>query len=155
MNLTQDAFGALFDVSKGAVSQWESKRPETRTTPTTSNLSEMSRLSGVPLTWLLDDEALVDEPWAAEAGATARANGNTPSEATRPKVSLEEALPLVLDAMARAAQRDKLRTALLAVLEDDAPAYRQRLGELLNEPASSAEVPSTASAASAGNRKVA
>lgn len=46
---------------------------------------------------------------------------------------LIESIPVVLDAMARAPQRDKLRTALLAVLDDDAPAYRQRLAELLTE----------------------
>jgi hypothetical protein len=45
--------------------------------------------------------------------------------------SMDEALLVVLDAMAVAPQRDKLRTALLAVLDDDAPAYRQRLAELL------------------------
>lgn len=45
--------------------------------------------------------------------------------------ALEVALQVVLDALADAPQRDKLRTALLAVLDDDAPAYRQRLAELL------------------------
>lgn len=70
-------------------------------------------------------------------------------------VTLEQALPVVLEAIARATQRDKLRTALLAVLDDDAPAYRQRLGELLNEPASSSDDPATASTANTGNRRVA
>lgn len=48
--------------------------------------------------------------------------------------SLDHALPVVLDAMARAAERAKLRAALLALLEDDSPAYRARIAELLSPP---------------------
>lgn len=61
-----------------------------------------------------------------------------PLQATEPKTlygkpTLRQALPVVLDAIAAARERDKLRAALLAFLDDDAPAYRQRLAELLGE----------------------
>jgi transcriptional regulator with XRE-family HTH domain len=49
--------------------------------------------------------------------------------------TLRQALPVVLDAISAARERDKLRAALLAFLDDDAPAYRQRLAELLGETA--------------------
>lgn len=45
--------------------------------------------------------------------------------------TLVNALPLVLDAMVKAPERAKLRAALLALLEDDSPAYRARITELL------------------------
>lgn len=45
--------------------------------------------------------------------------------------SLRQALPVVLDAIAAVWERDKVRAALLAFLDDDAPAYSQRLAELL------------------------
>lgn len=64
------------------------------------------------------------------AQATASA-GNVGVLTGPPAPALPDALPVVLDALARAPQREKLRAALLALLEDDAPAYRQRLAELL------------------------
>lgn len=50
------------------------------------------------------------------------------------QVDMHLALDAVLDAIAAAPDKGKLRTALLALLDDDAPAYRQRLAELLNPP---------------------
>lgn len=46
--------------------------------------------------------------------------------------SLAQALPVVLDALARAAQRAELRQLLPMLVDTDAPAYRQRLAELLS-----------------------
>lgn len=53
---------------------------------------------------------------------------------------LSQALPIVLDAIAKAPDKARLRTALLALLDDDAPAYRQRVAELL-DPRSMPEPP--------------
>jgi hypothetical protein len=44
---------------------------------------------------------------------------------------ISAALDVVLDALSAAPARDKLRTAVMAVLEDDSPQYRQRLAELI------------------------
>lgn len=76
-------------------------------------------------------------------GSTPAVNGMahlpSPAEAEPRRLygtpTLRQALPVVLDAIAAARERDKLRAALLAFLDDDAPAYRQRLAELLGEPA--------------------
>lgn len=53
-----------------------------------------------------------------------------PSQLLSP-LTLETALPVVLDRLAKSPARDKLRTALNALLEDDSPEYRQRLAALL------------------------
>lgn len=45
--------------------------------------------------------------------------------------SLQQALPVVLDAMQRCQARSELRTLLTLLVDSDAPAYRQRLAELL------------------------
>ena len=68
--------------------------------------------------------------------------------------TLADALPVVLDAMARAPDRARLRTALQALVEDDSTAYRQRLAELLAQapspaPALLAPAPAVAPAAPA------
>lgn len=55
-------------------------------------------------------------------------------DASRPKMPLPEirdALPVVLDAIAACPHRDELRTLLALLVDHDAPAYRQRLAELL------------------------
>lgn len=51
-----------------------------------------------------------------------------------PAPTLSAALPVVLNAIAAASDRAKLRTALNALIDDDAPAYRQRVTELLAAP---------------------
>jgi len=45
--------------------------------------------------------------------------------------SISTALPVVLDAIAMCPHRDELRTLLALLVDHDAPAYRQRLAELL------------------------
>lgn len=48
--------------------------------------------------------------------------------------SISAALPVVLDAIAACPHRDELRTLLALLVDHDAPAYRQRLAELLSLP---------------------
>ncbi|TSE32080.1 helix-turn-helix domain-containing protein [Tepidimonas charontis] len=45
--------------------------------------------------------------------------------------AIHAALPVVLDAIAMCPHRDELRTLLALLVDHDAPAYRQRLAELL------------------------
>lgn len=54
------------------------------------------------------------------------------SRAERP-FALPQALTMVFDAIARAPDKVKLRTALLALLDDDDQAYRDRVTRLLTE----------------------
>lgn len=63
-----------------------------------------------------------------------------------PPLTLEAALPRVLDALADAQQRDELRRLLPLLVDSDAPAYRQRLAELLGRavPAATAPAPTPA-----------
>lgn len=56
---------------------------------------------------------------------------NDPAPYHRAAVTLAEALPVVLDALRDAPQRDELRRLLPLLVDTDAPAYRQRLAELL------------------------
>lgn len=60
MRLTQEEFGGLFDVSKAAVSQWESKSDKHRTQPVTDTLKKMASLSTAPIEWLLNDSSNCD-----------------------------------------------------------------------------------------------
>lgn len=68
----------------------------------------------------------VDHVWLSTGVGLARG-----TVAQRDSVTLEQSLNVVLQALATAPQRDKLKTVLTALLEDDSPAYRQRLAELL------------------------
>ena len=44
-------------VSRGAVAQWESAKPENRNSPSVLQLSAISDATGVPVTWFLDDQS--------------------------------------------------------------------------------------------------
>lgn len=89
--------------------------------------------------------------WAAKVGmdwqllvqrSVTAASKAAPTPSPSPAApSLAEALPVVLDALADAPDRGRLRTALLALLDDDAPPYRQRLAELLAPPVTAAPTP--------------
>lgn len=69
--------------------------------------------------------------WRSNAGSYAATSHPAPP-------TLPAALPVVLDALALAPNRDELRQLLPLLVDTDAPAYRQRLAELLApEPAQS------------------
>lgn len=123
---SQAAFAARIGRSPAQVSQWIKGRRNI--SDDTRDLIEAS--CGAP-GWL---DTLPTSPANAISSATVGEIG----QAAVVGPSLAQALPVVLEALARAPQRDKLRTALLAVLDDDAPAYRQRLAELLSAAAGNA-----------------
>ncbi len=76
-----------------------------------------------------------DQNWLATGtGAPNWVSEPTQTSQPPPAPALEDALPVVLDAMANAPDKGRLRTALHALLDDDAPAYRQRLADLLAAP---------------------
>lgn len=79
----------------------------------------------------------ITEDSAREIEANARkprgwldAHGSEPTP-DEPVVHLADALPVVLDAMAASPARMELRQLLPMLIDTDAPAYRQRLAELL------------------------
>lgn len=69
--LTQSDIAAHFNIDRTAVTQWESKRENSRTRPDISRLEEIARLTRTPLWWLLSDESDPEQPWpeTSEAGA--------------------------------------------------------------------------------------
>ncbi len=78
-----------------------------------------------------------DQNWLASGTGTPNWVDEPPQPLNQAQPpTLADALPVVLDAMAAAPDKGKLRTALHAVLDDDVPAYRQRLAELLAAPVS-------------------
>ena len=62
-DLTQANLAALCGVSRGAVALWESEEPEHRTKPTTDHLIEISKATGVPLEWLMNDASKLEDLW--------------------------------------------------------------------------------------------
>jgi transcriptional regulator with XRE-family HTH domain len=122
--LSGEAFGAACGVSKAAVSQWESPDPEKRTRPDLQKVIDMARSYSIPLDWLLDDRSDVEFQWWVDV------DGFSTAVDQPPPLQLADAIPLVLDAIETSPARDELRQ-LLPLLVTGAPAYRQRLTELL------------------------
>jgi transcriptional regulator with XRE-family HTH domain len=54
-NLTQAQLAEKLNLSRGAVTQWESMTDETRTTPTLNALQRLAQIVDVPLEWLMDE----------------------------------------------------------------------------------------------------
>lgn len=64
MGLSQEGFGALFEVSKAAVSQWEAEDPEKRTAPPLPTQVEIARVSGAPREWVVfGDDGELGPDW--------------------------------------------------------------------------------------------
>lgn len=53
--MTQQQLADLLDVSRPAVSLWESNDPEVRNEPTRTRLRKLAIITGAPLHWLMDD----------------------------------------------------------------------------------------------------
>jgi transcriptional regulator with XRE-family HTH domain len=114
--LTQEQLAKAAGVSQGTIANLEAGL---RNSP--RKLLNIAEALKVSPRWL--------ESGGAQPAAPAVAAEPRPEYGAKP--ALPEALPVVLDAMASSQDRDKLRAVLLALLADDAPAYRHRLAELL------------------------
>ena len=55
VKMTQQQLADLLDVSRPAVSLWESNDPEVRNEPTRTRLRKLAIVTGAPLHWLMDD----------------------------------------------------------------------------------------------------
>lgn len=59
----QEDIAKICKVSRGAVAQWESKDPNNRTRPSISQVQAISKETGVPVEWMLNDAADVADVW--------------------------------------------------------------------------------------------
>ena len=55
VKMTQQQLADVLDVSRPAVSLWESNDPEVRNEPTRTRLRKLALVTGAPLHWLMDD----------------------------------------------------------------------------------------------------
>lgn len=62
-DLKQSDVSKVCNVSRPAISQWESKDPTKRTTPSIEQLKVISKLSKVPIAFFLDDNADPSDVW--------------------------------------------------------------------------------------------
>lgn len=62
--LSQGELAAQIGVSRPAVSQWENPDPDKGTAPSRENLKAVSRVTGAPMSWLLNDEDDIEPAWA-------------------------------------------------------------------------------------------
>lgn len=62
-DMTQAQLAAECGVSRGAVALWEAEEGDHRTKPTTDHLIAISKATGVPLEWLMNDASQLDTIW--------------------------------------------------------------------------------------------
>lgn len=59
----QEDIAKVCKVSRGAVAQWESKDPNNRTRPSITQVQAVSKETGVPVEWILNDAVDVADVW--------------------------------------------------------------------------------------------
>lgn len=79
--LTQEAVAKQLGVTRGAVTQWESKDPATRTQPPIDQIRRFAEITGAPFTWFIDD--------AQDADTYDQARAAQRSGSGQPAVTLE------------------------------------------------------------------
>ena len=87
-DLTQADLAKACGVTRGAVALWEAAEVEHRTRPTTDHLIEISKKTKVPLEWLLNDAASMNDLWklTGEFGGTANwKDGGGPGSPAEPE----------------------------------------------------------------------
>lgn len=90
--LTQEKLGELVGVSKSAVSMWETSNPQKYTRPTYENMRLLSKVTGAPLEWLVDDNAVISQDWKRPAEIFSH-----PAPSSRPPSIASEAAQLIGD----------------------------------------------------------
>lgn len=62
-SVSQQAIADECGIERASVSQWEAQDPAKRNTPSVARLRAYEKLTGAPLSWLLDDTAEIDVLW--------------------------------------------------------------------------------------------
>lgn len=115
-DLTQEQLAIQCGVSRGAVALWEAAESEHRTKPTTDHLITLAKSTGVPLQWLMNDAADINEVW--RLSAEFRDNDWIP----RPPAQTGDVLP------------DLRQNGHLFVFAKTAEQIEAKLQQLANEP---------------------
>ncbi len=122
LGLTHQAFADKVGVSRGAVQQWE----KGSTAPTRKHQPLIAKLLGITVAELL---CVTTTPSPGQvAGAD---SDKSPDRQGAP--TLEQAVEITLNALAASPHRAELKSLLGLLIDTDAPAYRQRLVELLSQ----------------------
>jgi transcriptional regulator with XRE-family HTH domain len=66
--MTQLQVAEALGISSSAVTQWEAKLPERRTTPDTNHLKRIAALFHAPIEWLLSDDSEIGDDWYEKIG---------------------------------------------------------------------------------------
>ncbi len=85
-DLTQADLAKHCGVTRGAVALWEAAEAEHRTKPTTDHLITISKMTGAPLEWLLNDAADVNALWKLTGEFGGVTTGSGPPPAPEPDV---------------------------------------------------------------------
>lgn len=83
-------------IERASVSQWEAREPEKRTTPGITRLRAYEKLTGAPLSWLMDDESDLTPDWKARVHETALEYATSPRDLASieiPIVGIENGRP--------------------------------------------------------------
>lgn len=62
-DLRQEDVRQVTGVSRSAVAQWEAEDPQKRTIPSIDQVKAIAKLASIPLEWLLNDNANLDDIW--------------------------------------------------------------------------------------------
>lgn len=80
-DLRQEDVRRVTGVSRSAVAQWEAEEPEKRTTPSIDQVKAVAKLAKLPLEWMLNDHANVDDVW--QIGGLQMTTPSVPAAADR------------------------------------------------------------------------
>lgn len=122
-DLTQTDLGRACGVSRSAVAFWESETAEQRTRPTLEHMVTISKSTGAPLEWLMNDSSRLEDLLHV-AEAPARPAGAAPVSPGRPAPRAPDPLPDL-----------RHGGALFVFAHGDAQSIAQKMERLLTEPA--------------------
>lgn len=126
-DLTQTDLGRACGVSRSAVAFWEAESPEQRTRPTLDHLSTISRTTGAPIEWLMNDASRLEDLLEVAEPLPPRYGTAAPGSAAAPG----RAAPRATDPLPDLRHGD----ALYVFANPDAQSIAQKMERLLTEPA--------------------
>ena len=132
---TQEQLAADVGVSKAAISLWEARTPAHRTTPTRENLSALSKATGAPLHFLIDDNMAVDALWYEDVEADRAGDAAGMSIDAREVAAAFDTLPVEIRRQAKGAVLGVIgglfASANSGAIDTDAKKYVHGIAEAL------------------------